>query len=254
MTELWTYVRFNVVVIDYHLNHFVFPTHAKQFRFKLQASGWDIPLTPTNDEGFRTTGFSGTNDNRVMLPLAIKQDDLPSLRHTIAEVLTYLLQPRNRRYLVAADQAGRHLTECGLLKMLYDCKIRILIDAGAQVLEMDNLSLVRAWLKVDWEASAAVYFNEDNKALVLYRHGSIIPLVASPYADDLTNCLVYLDEAHTPGTDLKMSSNARGALTLSLGQTKDHTIQGTQGSRFHAFCFQRKLILYSCHETPPAGD
>jgi hypothetical protein len=53
-----------------------------------------------------------------------------------------------------------------------------------------------------------------------------MPLVASPYADDLGECLVYLDEAHTRGTDLKMPTYARGALTLGLGQTKDHTVQG----------------------------
>lgn len=226
MNELWTYLRYNVVVIDYHLNHFVFPAHAKQFKFKLQASGWDIPIIPVQGDGFQTTGFSGTNDNRVMLPLTIKQDDLPGLRHTNAEVLTYLLQPRNREYLIAADQDGRHITEHNLLQMLMQYNIRILIDAGAQVLEMDNESLVREWLKVDYEAPAAVFFNQDNKASVLYRHGSIVPLVASPYADDLSKCLVYLDEAHTRGTDLKMPIDARGALTLSLGQTKDHTVQG----------------------------
>src|SRR5277367_4537443 len=47
-----------------------------------------------------------------------------------------------------------------------------------------------------------------------------------PFADNLGDCLVYLDEAHTRGTDLKMPTHARGALTLSLGQTKDHTVQG----------------------------
>lgn len=226
MNELWTFLRYNVVVIDYHLNHFVFPAHAKQFKFKLQASGWDIPIIPIQNGGFQTTGFSGTNDNRVMLPLTIQQDDLPGLRHTNAEVLTYLLQPRNRQYLIAADEDGRHITEHNLLHMLKGCGIRILIDAGAQVLEMDNESLVREWLKVDWAAPAAVFFNQDNKASVLYRHGTIVPLVASPYADDLSKCLVYLDEAHTRGTDLKMPTYAKGALTLSLGQTKDHTVQG----------------------------
>jgi len=48
-------------------------------------------------------GFSGTNDNRMMLPLTIRQDDLASLRQTSAEVLSYLLQPRNCGYQVTAD-------------------------------------------------------------------------------------------------------------------------------------------------------
>ena len=236
--EIWQHIRYKVVVIDYFLNHFVFPKHAKQFRMKLQASGWDIPLfspgiqslTGQNSLGNYsqplTTGFSGTNDNRAMLPLTIKQDDLPGLSHTNAEVLTYLLQPRSRTCVYAADYRGRHLTEHGLLRLLSDRKIRMLIDAGAQILEMDNLSLAKAWLKIDHQAPAAVYFDAENKPFVVYRHGSRIPLLASPFADDLSNCLVYLDEAHTRGTDLKMPVHARGALTLGLGQTKDQTVQG----------------------------
>lgn len=53
-----------------------------------------------------------------------------------------------------------------------------------------------------------------------------VPLVATPFADNLNNCLVFLDEAHCRGTDLKLPHNARGALTLALGQTKDQTVQG----------------------------
>jgi len=91
---------------------------------------------------------------------------------------------------------------------------------------MDNLSVVRAWLKIDPEAPAALYFSADNKPYIFYRHGSQIPLSASPFADNLGDCLVYLDGAHTRGTDLRMPADTVGALTLGLGQTKDHTVQG----------------------------
>jgi hypothetical protein len=236
--EIWQHLRYKVVVIDYFLNHFVFPKHAKQFRMKLQASGWDIPLFSPGSQSLTgqesvgnnsqplTTGFSGTNDNRAMLPLTINQEDLRGLSHTNAEVLTYLLQPRSRTYVHAADDRGRHLSELDLLRMLSDRKIRMLIDAGAQILEMDNLSLAKAWLKIDHEAPAALYFNAENKPFVVYRHGNETPLLASPFAENLGDCLVYLDEAHTRGTDLKMPADARGALTLGLGQTKDQTVQG----------------------------
>lgn len=238
LAEIWQHVRYKIVVIDYFLNHFVFPRHAKQFRLKLQASGWDIPLfspeqhfaiqhrRSTKVVGPLTTGFSGTNDNKTMLPLNIKQADLPSLLQTNAEVLTYLLKPANRRYFLASDSHGRHLPEVAVLQMLYQMEIRMLIDAGAQILEMDNLTLVKTWLKIDPEAQAALYFNKENKPYICYRHGSLVPLSASPFADDLSDCLVYLDDAHTRGTDLKMPNKAIGALTLGLGQTKDHTVQG----------------------------
>ena len=237
LTEIWKHVRYNMMVIDYFLNNFVFPKHAKQFHTKLQASGWDIPLfstggsTPTSHSVRKysralTTGFSGTNDTKMHLPLTVKQADLPGLSHTNAEVLTYLLQKRSRQYVLAADDCGRHLPEIDLLRILTKKNIRILIDVGAQILEMDNFSLVKAWLVIYVSAPAAVYFDSENKPYVLYRQGHQIPLSASPFADNLGECLVYLDEAHTRGTDLKMPAHARGALTLSLNLQKDTVVQG----------------------------
>ncbi|KAI9374594.1 hypothetical protein BJX61DRAFT_540599 [Aspergillus egyptiacus] len=238
--EIWRHLRFTTVVINHFLSHFAFPLHAKQFATKLQASGWDVPLY--NSSHYRaaedmwlrpglTTGFSSTNDNRRLLPLTIEQCDLPGLSHTNAEVLTYLLQPRNRRYRVATDLNGRRLSEVDLLRYLREEKIRVLIDAGAFIIEMDNLTIARTWIQEDWSAKGAVYFDEDNKPWVLYRNFKRVPLFASPFADDLSGCVVYLDEAHTRGTDLKIPLNAVGALTLGLSQTKDHTVQAAMRLR-----------------------
>ncbi|TVY57509.1 hypothetical protein LCER1_G002022, partial [Lachnellula cervina] len=242
--EIWTHVHYQVIVVDYFLNNFVFPRHAKQFQLKLQASGWDIPLfspqSPATiieksraSNSFQlplTTGFSGTNDSKRMLPLTIKQQDLSGLAHTNAEVLTYLLQQRNRQYALVADHRGKHLSERGLLQRISNMNIRVFIDAGAQILEMDNHALAKTWLDIFTQAPAAVYFR-DNTPMVLYRHGRQVPLLASPYADDLGEALVYLDQAHTRGTDLKMPARAAGALTLGLDQSKDHTVQAAMRLR-----------------------
>ena len=172
-----------------------------------------------------TVGFSGTNDNKTLLPLNIVQDDLPGLAHTNADVLTYLLQPRNRKY-VLASRDDKRLSERDLLGQLHIHHIRMLLDAGAQILEMDNMSLAQAWLQVDHEAEAAVFFGADDRARVLYRDGKSQPLAGSPFLNNLGACVVYLDEAHTRGVDLKMPANAVAALTLGIQQTKDHTVQG----------------------------
>ncbi|GME23911.1 hypothetical protein GTA08_BOTSDO13117 [Neofusicoccum parvum] len=241
MHELWNHLRHNVIVIDYFMNHFVFPVYAKQFRTQICTSGWDIPLCrpetpesavqPEDTHVPMTTGFSGTNNNRALLPLTIKQRDLPGLMHTNADVLAYLLQPRNRGYVLAADH-GRRVSEEALLYKIKGHGIRILIDAGAQILEMDNLTLVKTWMRVDSKAKAALYFNTENRPFILYRSGTQVHLLASSLANDLSECLVYLDEAHTRGTDLKLPPNAKGALTLGLGQTKDQTVQGLTLSRW----------------------
>ncbi|KAH7403218.1 hypothetical protein BKA64DRAFT_443813 [Cadophora sp. MPI-SDFR-AT-0126] len=234
--EIWRLVRHSIDVIGYFLNSFVFPRHAKQFEVKLQASGWDLPLyerpLSLDHPTARTTGFSGTNDCKRMLPLTVKQEDLPGLVHTNAEVLTYLLEKRNRRFFPAAHR-GRHISEFQLLQMVRNLRIRILIDAGAQILEMDNLTLVKAWLSIAPEAKAAIFFDSKGAPVVVYRnnYSNQIPLAASTFADDLSECLVYIDEAHTRGTDLKLPVEACGALTLGLGQTKDHTVQAAMRLR-----------------------
>ena len=239
-TELFKLLRLQMPAINYFLNQFVFPRHAKTFERKLVTSAWDIAMPKTqsikpgatksmmDNDLYRplTVGFSGTNDNKVLLPLNVLQNDLPGLSHTNAEVLTYLLQSRNRTCIRAADPSGKRLSETSFLRMLKDHDIRMLLDAGAQILEFDNRSLVQAWLTVDTEALAGVYFDQDGWARVSFRDGKSQPLSVSPFLDNLDQCVVYLDEAHTRGVDLKMPVNAKAALTLGIMQTKDHTVQG----------------------------
>ncbi|KAI1207799.1 uncharacterized protein F4807DRAFT_469017 [Annulohypoxylon truncatum] len=239
MGQIWNTVRFKVPVIDYFMNNFVFPRHAKQFKVRLQSNGWDIPLPShiqsnknrtLNQSRGLTTGFSGTNDIKPLLPLTIKQDDLPALSHTNAEVLTYLLQPRSKSYFVMADQNHKRISEISFLCLLRDRNIRILIDSGAQILEQSNKELAENWLKVDGRAGVALYFEGDSP-WILSKQGTKTPLLASPYADNLNEVLVYLDEAHTRGTDLKFGQYAQAALTLGLSQTKDHTVQAAMRLR-----------------------
>lgn len=114
--------------------------------------------------------------------------------------------------------------------MLSRHRYRILIDAGASILEMDNYTLATTWLNIDQFASVALYF-EGDKPMIVSKSGSKTPLIATPYADNLDGVLVYLDEVHTRGTDLKFPPNAQAAVTLGLSQTKDSTVQAAMRLR-----------------------
>lgn len=267
--ELWTRLYRQISVIDFFLNHLVFPRHARTFERKLVSSGWDIASVGSSSRGHLptplkenvrpdknatsnltsgepsslTVGFSGTNDNKTLLPLNIVQDDLPGLSHTNAEVLTYLLQPRNRKYFPTLDNYGKRLTENAFLHKLHDHGIRMLLDAGAQIIEMDNISLARNWLLIDTEAEAAVFFGDDGRARVLYRDGKGQPLAGSPFLNNLGACLVYLDEAHTRGVDLRMPANATAALTLGIMQTKDHTVQAAM--RLRQLAISQSVVFFA---------
>lgn len=260
LSELHQVVRSSADLIDFYLNNFVFPKYAKTFRWKLQASGWNLlPSVATKSKraGPRVTGFSGTNDSRHQLPLLIKQQDLPQLSHTNAEVPFYLLAPRNQSYSCMAFPNGGRWTETDFLWNLANPNgqarmnnhwesfrgvkssfpytqhgpIRILVDAGAQVLEHSNRDLAKAWLEADKEAAAAVYFDDDHRVWVLYRTNKHVPLVASPFFDNLERCVVYLDESHCRGTDLKFPPHARAALTLGQHLTKDALVQAAMRLR-----------------------
>jgi hypothetical protein len=77
----------------------------------------------------------------------------------------------------------------------------------------------------DHTVQAVVYF-EDEELTVLDRVGRAEPLHTSPFAKQLGTCSVYLDEAHTRGTDLKLPRNYRAGETLGQALTKDKLTQG----------------------------
>ncbi|KAI1311107.1 hypothetical protein F5Y03DRAFT_391651 [Xylaria venustula] len=248
MERLWRCLRLNCIAINHYLNHFVFPLHARQFKIKLQACSWDIPIYAENNTQLtRTSGFSGTNDNRLVLPLTISQRDLPEMQHTSAEVLSYLLQARNRHFHAITDEKGMRLSEKEFLRDLKVKKVSVLIDAGAYISDMSNEEVAHTWLQVDTDVEAVVYFRNDNRAWVHYRSQAKedTPLLATPLVENLSKCNVFLDDAHTRGVDLKLPMNARGALTLQLKLTKDHAVQAAMRLR------QLKTTQSICFYGPP---
>jgi hypothetical protein len=110
---------------------------------------------------------------------------------------------------------------------------RVILDVGAQILELNNLQVVERWLEMSDESTtqAAVFFNDLEELSVLDRTGKVESLQTSPFAKQLDVCLVYLDEAHTRGTDLKLPRNYRAAVTLGASLTKDRLVQACMRMR-----------------------
>lgn len=241
-SKLYPLMQFNLETITFYLNQVVFPKEGKEFSKRISASGWDIPAMST-DASLITTGFSGTNDSRAVLPFAIKQEDLPELQHTNAMVLNLILREENGTYLQSVDADGRKLNIEGLLALVraQTPRINALIDVGAQVLEATNLELVKQWLNLELDAHAAVYFDDRDEAMVLDRSGSVTPLRISPFSGQLDACLIYLDEVHTRGIDLAIPSGARAAVTLGPRLVKDRLMQACMRLRSlgngHSLCF-----------------
>ncbi|KAI6145488.1 hypothetical protein BKA82DRAFT_3958001, partial [Pisolithus tinctorius] len=104
-------------------------------------------------------------------------------------------------------------------------EIRLVLDVGAQVLELQNKEFVELWLKLKPNASATIYFNDDDELTVLSCGGATQSFSESPYANRLDECIIYLDDAHTRGTNIKFLISFHAAVTLGPKVTKDHLTQ-----------------------------
>ncbi|KAG1794544.1 uncharacterized protein HD556DRAFT_1367943 [Suillus plorans] len=215
----------NKAVIDFYLSRVVFPKEAKGFPSKLTCSGWDL----AKKKKYVTTGFSGTNDNRYLLPSSIVQHDLDYQRGTNARVLAFLMRPENDHYEDIPPGQSVHDFIDTLVKKKPE--VRVLLDVGAQMLELRNKELAEAWLRATSNAKAAVFVNDDDELVVVSLDGMIEPLVSSPFAQQLDQCVVYLDDAHTRGTDIKLPHGFRAAVTLGPKVTKDRLMQGCMRMR-----------------------
>lgn len=239
--EIYPHLRYSKLAIDYYLSHLVFSKEAKEFPHKLSASGWDLGKV----KGHPTTGFSGTNDSRYVLPTDIKQLDLPEQKHTNALVLSYLLQPQNGVTLIPEEAKGTPFNSRRLLDMIsgMDTHTRVVLDVGAQVIDLTNLQFAKRWLaryQNEDKTQAVICFNDDDEIVVLDRSGKVEDLETSPFAEQLDHCLVFLDESHTRGTDLKLPPDYRAVVTLGAGLTKDRLVQG----KLKRFAVRSLLILH----------
>ncbi|KAG8953382.1 hypothetical protein FRC03_011783 [Tulasnella sp. 419] len=228
--ELYGLFRYNQAVIDFFLSNVVFPRDAKEFPQKMATSGWDL----AERKDHVTTGFSGTNDGRYLLPTSIEQADPLFQSSTNAKVLGYLLQPENDYYR-PMDPMAKLNAEQSFLHLLGEQKpeIRVLLDVGAQILKLSNEEVASEWLDSNSnpDVQAVVFFNSDDEIFVRARNGMVEAFVSSPFRQQLDKCLLYLDDAHTRGTDFKLPLGTRAAVTLGPKVTKDRLIQGCMRMR-----------------------
>jgi hypothetical protein len=229
--QLFPHLRKGKAVVDYFLSHIVFPKEMKQFPDKLSVSGWDIG----KQKQHVTTGFSGTNDSRHLLPLFVTQLDLPEQKHTNALVLEHLLKPVNGVELMSASLPEQQISDAEHLLsavLRLDPPVQVILDVGAQILEYDNLGLAKEWLKLsDNSKEAVVFVNDADELCVVDRKGRVDSLQTSPFISRMSVCLIFLDESHTRGIDLKLPLDYRAAVTLGAHLTKDRLVQACMRMR-----------------------
>ena len=223
---LFPLLKYNKAAIDYWLGSEVFPEETKQFTQKLVASFWD--LVPEDADRY-TTGFSGTSDTQLLYPPNISQNDLETLKGTNGELLRIMLLEENNSCIALPSGADSE----HILKEIKSRNIHVIIDVGAIIIDRNNEQIATRWLELVSHqiAEAVVYFDSSDKLVVYSRGGSIRDFDTSPYALCLDKCLVYLDEFHTRGTDLRIPADSRAALTLGPDLQKDRLFQAAMRMR-----------------------
>ncbi|KAL0489155.1 hypothetical protein AKO1_010712 [Acrasis kona] len=235
--QVFNFLTKNTFAINFWLSNAVFRTESKQFEKKMVSSGWD--LAKLKPPGHSTIGFSGTNDTQLLLPTSIKQNDLHQLLSTNAENVYNLLQHEGYIKLPPNVRAT---------ELLDNIQEKILLDVGALMLELDNASVAEYWLRISNsdQVLAAVYFDKYDQAVVRSRSGIIESLSTSPYLKQLDKCVIYLDDAHCRGIDLKFPPNATAAVTLGKGITKDKFVQGCM--RMRGLGHGQNVTFYASNE------
>ncbi|CAD7925579.1 unnamed protein product [Amoebophrya sp. A120] len=226
MKELYPALQRHVKVIDFWLTSLVYPSQARQYGLKLVATAWDLARGPDTGCDAVTVGFSGTDDLKPVLPATVQQKNLPSLSSTNGHQLRRLLRPENDEYLALRDEN----TAAEIVQILSERQdISVVLDPGALVLQLSNREFCRRWLQKRPDALAAVFFDEGNAIQVILQGAKpdeeAIPFALSSFSKDMTNCLLYLDDNHTRGSDFPLGPTCRGLLTLGKGLCKDKFLQ-----------------------------
>jgi hypothetical protein len=203
-TLLFPTLKYHPPVIDYWLSNLLFPKEAKEFESRLSMSAWDLCEQNRN----LTVGFSGTKDSNILLPESMAYHSMPNLIGTSGKVISNLYSQNKDKDIY--HSFGDYIDESGLLAKINENSTLVLLDVGALILKMTNEQVAIEWLKLNQEKSeieACVFFKGNDLVVIEKRNNSkqtkAYSYETSNYKDNLKKCLIYLDESHCRGTDLR---------------------------------------------------
>ncbi|GLC49187.1 thioredoxin-disulfide reductase [Pleodorina starrii] len=244
---MWRHLRHNRAVVNFWLNHRVYPTETRQYPQRLASSAWHL----ADNSRRQVVGFSGTNDNHRLLPLQVAQADIPDrgLRATNGKMLSVIGQ-----HTLGFTTLDPHTGDGGdgrpLWRVLLDTAlvegVDALLDCGALLAGASNrhaAEYLRQQLASRGDTTArfqgVTYFDEAERSWVVCDlRGRRLPRHASPIAERDT--FVIYDDARCRGADLQLRQSAVGLLTLGPGACKDKVMQAAgrlrqlgRGQRLH---------------------
>lgn len=245
---VYSKLRLCMDVIFFWLNNHVFPTETFQFLENLASNAWNLV-----DSG-PVMGFSGTDDNRFLLPRFVEQvvPEEASLRATKGEMIDKILKSTKKVHLIGSGQGGQQWTN--ILKECVDLGTDALIDVAGLMAGSSNFDVAeRAARMMKKEFRGIVYFDSDSKQWNVYnRQTNYTEPLKRSYMKE-AECFVYYDESRCRGSDMKLKSNAVALVTLEPRLTMARLLQGCARLRKLGPNGQ-KVILSGTSETLPSPN
>ncbi len=224
--------RHNMKTIDFWLSHLVLPVETKQFSSRLATNSWHLADNARN----LVIGFSGTNDNKLLLPLQVAQStpDITQLKATNAKMMDLFMS----KSTVTCLQVQCDLADAVLCAAVRASGCAALIDAGALMAGFKNHEVAAKIGKLLTQECSklqgVVFFDDLKSAWMFYSlKGHKLLLERSPVPEKDT--FVYFDESRCRGADLKLASDAIATLTIGPDMCKVHAREMCDGL-MHVSC------------------
>jgi hypothetical protein len=103
------------------------------------------------------------------------------------------------------------------------------------VLHKSNRDFIEAWLRIRKDMDAAAFF-DGSTIVVLTQEGAPLKVDESQYCEDISKCLLYLNDIHRRGSDFRLPLHARAVVTLGKGLQKDKFVQACMRMRLLGRC------------------
>jgi|AntRauTorckE5430_2_1112549.scaffolds.fasta_scaffold00188_12 hypothetical protein len=242
---LYEYFRKNPETINFWLNTIIFPRYLDCYPQRLVATAWHLASNRDNC----SIGFSGTNDNHLVLPLQLKQY-LPwgtdnsiwrNLLSTNGKMLDLVIQKT-----ISCKELGDGRANELLLKFITSNKnIDALIDCGALLAGISNRHvadyLAEQLLPYSISNLRGITFYDDSTKewMILEQSGRCLSKNQSSLKEKDTFAL--FDEPRCRGVDMKLRPNAVAILTLGQGMCKDKFMQAA--GRMRQLHNEQSLII-----------
>lgn len=210
-------------VISFWMDHFVFPDSTHQFPARRVTSAWNLV-----DTG-RAIGFSGTDDNRFLLPLQVKQISAidSRVRATNGAMIDCILRCTQGIYVL--DDGDE---DCPLWRVvLRQCEslgVSALIDVAGLMAGSDNREVAHSAAdRVSrGRVLGVVYFDAKQKAWAVYEIENKRDLLLQISSLTAAECFVYFDQSRCRESDMKLRKDASALVTLEPTLPKDKFMQG----------------------------